>query len=60
MYLGTEEKSIDEDSKYQTTEENTAETEEIEDSQISEPWTIPLIYKVSICPNLVRKFQFRI
>ena len=37
MYLGTEEKSIDEDSKYQTTEENTAETEEIEDSQISEP-----------------------
>ena len=38
MYLDTEEKSIDEDSKYQTTEESTAETEEIEDSQISEPW----------------------
>ena len=36
MYLDTEEKSIDEDSKYQTTEESTAETEEIEDSQISE------------------------
>ena len=37
MYVDTEEKSIDEDSKYQTTEESTAETEEIEDSQISEP-----------------------
>ena len=36
MYLDTEEKSIDEDSKYQTTEESTAETEEIDDSQISE------------------------
>ena len=60
MYLDTEEKSIDEDSKYQTTEESTAETEEIEDSQISEPWTIPLIYKVSIGPNLVLKFQFHI
>ena len=36
MYLDTEEKSIDEDSKYQTTEESTAETEEIDNSQISE------------------------